>query len=326
GPGGGNARSLTPQAQAITSTQGIPLFDRKFSFEQGLTYTHYDKRSLVLRGFLALDSILLGRINLQQIKTDQLQYDLTGRWSLTERISVDLNVPLIYRTSQYFSPGAGNSASAVSDEQNSSKALGDASAGIYYQLPKAAPSDLDWVASFRVKSPSGKHPFGIKLRDIGDNDSLLVPTRQATGNGIWSTTLGLSVLKTSDPLVLFFNVAYNYNLPHSFADLSGTLGTVSPGDVKLGNAWSVGAGFALALNDKTSVSFSYAQVVQQAARLRGQGGPWTRQVGSDANSVTFNTGLTHQLTPKWTMVGTVSVGLTPDAPNVSLGIKFPYAF
>src|SRR5262245_32324168 len=34
----------------------------KFSFETGLTYTHYDSRQLILNGFLALDSIFLGNI------------------------------------------------------------------------------------------------------------------------------------------------------------------------------------------------------------------------------------------------------------------------
>jgi hypothetical protein len=314
------------QSQAITSTQGIPLFDKKFSFEQGLTYTHYDKRSLALRGFLALDAILLGQINLQQIKTDQLQYDLTGRWTLSDRLSVDLNVPLVYRDSSYYSPGAGGSASTISDGSNSSSDLGDINAGLYYQLPKAAPTDLDWITSIRLRAPTGRHPFGIKFRDAAGNDNLVIPTRQPTGNGVWNVSVGLSVLKTYDPVVLFGNIGYSYNLKRSFSDLSSTQNTVTPGEVQLGNAWTLGAGFALALNDKTSVSFSFAQSIQKAASLRAEGGPWVRQTGSDANSATFNAGLTNQLSKHMSMVGTVSVGLTPDAPNFSFGLKFPYTF
>jgi hypothetical protein len=320
------AKPSAVQAQTITSTQGIPLFDKRFSFEQGITYTHYDKRSLVLRGFLALDSILLGQIDLQQIKTDQLQYDLTGRWTLSERVSVDLNMPLVYRRSLYFSPGAGGAAANISDLSNGSSAPGDASVGLYYQLPKKAPTDLDWISSIRIKAPSGDHAFGIKLREAAGNDNLVIPVRQPTGNGIWSVTLGMSVLKTYDPVVLFGNFAYVYNIKRSFSDLSSTQDVLTPGDVKMGNAWSLGAGFALALSDKTSASFSYAQLLQQAAHLRTTNGPWNRQVGSDANSATLNMGLTHQLSQKLSMVGTLSVGLTPDAPNFSIGFKFPYSF
>jgi hypothetical protein len=134
------------------------------------------------------------------------------------------------------------------------------------------------------------------------------------------------VLKTYDPVVLFGNFGYIYNIKRSFSDLSSTQDTVTPGDVRMGNAWSLGAGFALALSDKTSASFSYAQLLQQAAHLRTAGGQWNRQVGSDANSATLNMGLTHQLSPKLSMVGTLSVGLTPDAPDFSIGFKFPYSF
>ncbi len=322
-----NVKPGTAQAQAVTSTQGIPLFDQKFSFEQGLTYTHYDKRSLVLSGFLALDSILLGKINLQQIKTDQLQYDLTGRWNMSDRLSVDVNLPLVYRTSNYFSPGAGGSAGAISDGSNDSAAMGDTSAGAYYQLGKESAESPDWIASIRVKAPTGRDPYGIKLIDADpDNNNLLVPSRQPTGNGVWSTSLGLSALKTYDPIVLFANIGYNYNFKRSFDDLSSTQNTVAPGQVQLGNSWSLGAGFALAMNDRTSVSFSYSQSVQVASKLRAEGGPWVRQVGSESNSATFNAGLTRQFTKNLTMVGTLSMGLTPDSPDFSVGIKFPYTF
>jgi hypothetical protein len=283
---------------------------------------------LVLSGFLALDSILLGKINLQQIKTDQLQYDLTGRLNLSDRLSTDVNVPLVYRTSNYFSPGVGGSAASISDGSNHSAAVGDASVGAYYQIVKESSGSPDWVASIRVKAPTGRDPFGIKFIENSDpnNNSLLIPSRQPTGNGVWSTTIGLSALRTYDPVVMFANIGYSYNFRHSVADLSSTQGTTSPGQVQLGNSWSLGAGFALALNDMTSVSFSYSQLVQIASRLRAEGGPWVRQVGSESNSATFNAGLTRQLSKNWTMVGTLSIGLTPDSPNFSVGIKFPYTF
>ena len=42
----------------------------KFSVETGVTYSRYDTRQLTLNGFLALDSILLGNLNLDRIKAD----------------------------------------------------------------------------------------------------------------------------------------------------------------------------------------------------------------------------------------------------------------
>lgn len=316
------------QGVAITSTQGVPLFDSKFSFEHGPVYTHWDKRSLVLSGFLALDAILLGKINLQQIKTDQLQYDLTGRWNLSPRLSTDINLPLVYRRSTYISPGAGSSAAAYSDGSDSSGNLGDINAGLYYQLSQPSAGLFDVIGSLRVRAPTGRHPFGIKMLTNTDpnNDNLLIPTRQPTGNGVWGTSVGVTFLKTLDPVVLFANLGYTYNFKRSFSDLSTTRDTVAPGDVKIGNAFTLGAGFALALNERTSISFSYAQMIQQASKLRGKGGAWVYQVGSESNSATLNSGLTFQLNKNLSMVGSLSVGLTPDAPDFSIGIKFPYTF
>ncbi|MCF5724214.1 hypothetical protein GIV38_21515, partial [Pseudomonas syringae] len=68
--------------------------DGKFSFETGITYARYDARQLTLNGFLALDSIFLGNINLDRIKADNWTLDLTGRYNLDNRWQFDINVPV----------------------------------------------------------------------------------------------------------------------------------------------------------------------------------------------------------------------------------------
>ena len=57
----------------------------KFSFETGITYARYDARQLTVNGFLALDSIFLGNINLDRIKADNWTLDLTGRYNVDNR-------------------------------------------------------------------------------------------------------------------------------------------------------------------------------------------------------------------------------------------------
>jgi hypothetical protein len=69
----------------------------KFSFETGLTYARYDARQLTLNGFLALDSIFLGNINLDRIKADNWTLDLTGRYNVDNRWQFDINVPVVSR-------------------------------------------------------------------------------------------------------------------------------------------------------------------------------------------------------------------------------------
>ena len=68
----------------------------KFSVETGITYSRYDTRQLTLNGFLALDSILLGNLNLDRIKADNWTLDLTARYNLDNRWQFDVNVPLVF--------------------------------------------------------------------------------------------------------------------------------------------------------------------------------------------------------------------------------------
>jgi hypothetical protein len=60
------------------------------------------------------------------------------------------------------------------------------------------------------------------------------------------------------------------------------------------------------------------------ARTRYAGSDWLKIVGSDANAGTLNFGLTHALSPNATFVGVLGIGVTPDAPDFSLSVKFPY--
>ena len=99
--GSGYGQSLADDSQPAQSVSN--LYDEasgffgggKFSFETGVTYSRYDTRQLILNGFLALDSIFLGNINLDRIKADTWTLDLTGRYNFDNRWQFDLNVPVI---------------------------------------------------------------------------------------------------------------------------------------------------------------------------------------------------------------------------------------
>jgi hypothetical protein len=49
-------------------------------------------------------------------------------------------------------------------------------------------------------------------------------------------------------------------------------------------------------------------------------------MGSDYSAATFQTGLTYQLSEALFMIGTVGIGVTPDAPDFTMGIKFAHRF
>ncbi|RON09999.1 hypothetical protein BK659_08820 [Pseudomonas brassicacearum] len=299
----------------------------KFSLETGMTYTHYDTRALVLNGFLALDSIFLGNINIDRIKADNWTLDLTGRYNVAQRWQFDLNVPVVYRESTYSSGGAGGAAPVSSDATvKRDPTIGDVNFGVAYKFLDESESLPDAVVTLRVKAPTGKNPYGIKLIKDPGNDNLSVPQSLPTGNGVWSITPGISLVKTFDPAVLFGSLSYTYNMQDSFSDISPTVDSTVPGDVKLGDSWQVGAGIAFALNEKMSMSFSFSDQFARKSKVKPSGQDWQSIPDSDYNAANFNIGLTLAATDKLTIVPNLSIGLTQDAPAFSFSLKFPYYF
>ncbi|WP_296655671.1 hypothetical protein [Paraburkholderia sp.] len=317
----------TQAEQAVVEREHAPLFDRRLTLDWGISDTYYDRRQLQLSGFLALDAIFLGNINLGETKSHQLQADLDTRYGLTDRISVDVDVPYIYRHSSFIIGGAGGAAGTLSDASVNSSDIGDVTFGVYYQFLKETNNLPDVVGSLRVKTPTGSSPFGIKLVQISaDNTNLVAPTRLPTGTGFWNITAGLSVLKTYDPVVLFGSFSYTYNIARSFADISSVVGQVEPADVKLGDIYQFGGGVALAFSDKDSASISYTMAISPQSQTKAPGGAWASVPGSQTTASVLNFGLNHVVNKHLTINGAVAVGLTPDAPNFVVGVRFPYTF
>jgi hypothetical protein len=317
----------TQAEEAVVQREHAPLFDRKLTLDWGISDTYYDRRQLQLSGFLALDAIFLGNINLGQTKSHQLMADLDVRYGLTDRISVDVDVPYVYRHSSFISGGAGGAASTLSDASVSSHAIGDVNFGIYYQILKETNNWPDVVGSLRVKAPTGTSPFGTKVvQQSADNTNLVAPTELPTGTGFWNVTAGLSLLKTYDPVVLFGSVSYTYNIARSFADISSVVGQTQPATVKLGDIIQLGAGVALAFSDKDSASISYTLALEPESKTKAPGGTYQSVPGSQTTSAMMNFGLNHVVNKHLTINGAVSIGLTPDAPNFVVGVRFPYTF
>jgi opacity protein-like surface antigen len=299
----------------------------KFSFETGITYARYDTRQLILNGFLALDSIFLGNINIDRIKADTWTLDLTGRYNLDQRWQFDINVPVVYRESTYQSGGVGNSTDGVSERTvTRDPTIGDVNFGVAYKFLDESENSPDAVVSLRVKAPTGKDPFGIKLRRDPSNDNLNYPEDLPTGNGVWSITPGISLVKTYDPAVLFGSLSYTHTFEESFSDISSTQGVKEPGKVKIGDSFQVGAGVAFALNEKMSMSFSVSDLIARRSRIKSDGGDWTDVKSSDANAAYFNVGMTLAASENLTIVPNLSIGLTDDAPDFTFSLKFPYYF
>ena len=311
------------QEKALVVREHAPLFQRRFTLETGLNYSFYDRRQLALSGFLALDAIFLGRINLDQSKATLATLDLTGRYGLSDRLSLEATIPYVWRDTTFVSGGAGGAAATLSEVKLRSSGIGDVSATAYYQLVKESSRWPDVVASLRVRAPTGRDPFGLKLIQADpDNTNLNIPESLPTGQGVWSTTANVSVLRTYDPVILFANLGYTHNFARNFDDISPILGTQVPAEVSLGHIIQLSGGLAIALNDRSAVSFSVASALQAATHTQtpDQDQPF-RVPGSSSNTSSFNVGASYLVPSGWTFNGQLAAGLTPDAPNFVFALR-----
>ncbi|GLQ98362.1 hypothetical protein [Dyella mobilis] len=334
------AASTTQAAQASTSTQSRSVqdaleqqqnayFSRKFTLEDDLTYNHYDRAELTLNGFLALNSIFLGNIAIDRVTSDSLTNDLIGRYAVTPRFSLNLDVPYVGRNTDYQQGGAGGSAATLDEASSTGKGLGDVNLSVNYKILTETANRPDTVLTLGITAPTGQAPYGIKWVNVAASsqyEEFAVPTKQPTGNGVWQATFASSFVKTMDPAIVFGNFGYIHSFTRSFNDINTDPQEVTPGSVKLADVFYFGAGIAFAFNDRSSLSLSFSDRINGKDSLRDTGGPWTKIIGSQANAATLNLGFTYALSPHTTFVTILGMGMTPDAPNFTLTFKIPYMF
>ncbi|MNF59397.1 hypothetical protein D3C84_409850 [compost metagenome] len=300
------------------------VFDRALTLDFGLSYQHYNRKDLALRGFLALDAIFLGEINLDRVRSDQWTADLVTRYTLNDRWQLELAVPYMYRNTNYQSTGKENSSRDFEEQSVSDGGLGDLSLAIYYRV---LAEDEDWpdlVWNLRAKAPTGKDPYGIEIM-TSESGNLMVPKDLATGNGLWQLSTGFSLVKTLDPAILFANLNYGHSLKQDFDDVSYQPGD-QPGSIQLGDWYEYGLGVAFALNERFSLSFNINQRITLESSQGAEGFDMEKVTGSDANAASFGMGSTWAITDKLSMAVNWSAGLTTDAPDYSIGLRFPYRF
>jgi len=301
------------------------LFNQQFTLEPGFTYSQFDRKQLAVNGFSALDAIFLGNISVDSVEANFLTMDLTARYGLMDRLQLDFDLPFLYRRTTFQST-ANNGGATVEEEITMDPELGDVSAGVYWQLVKERPGSPDVVWSFRGKAPTGSDPYGVQTHDVPDTGLINIPNELSSGNGVWGASSGLSLMKTMDPALLFASLGFFYNFKGHFDDIASTQPGQQPGEVKLGNSFQYSFGMAFALNESLSANISFSHRFTKKSMTKLDGGDWVKIVGSDANAATMSFGANVAINKHLSMVTSVGIGLTADAPDMLFSMKFPYNF
>lgn len=329
------AKDSEPVKKSAGTSRGVEdllleehtFFDQKFSAELGFELAHFDRSQLMLNGFLALDAIFLGDIGIDEIDSDILTTNLTGRWTVTDRLQFSLNVPFVYRETTTRSGGQELSSIIKSEKKVDDSGIGDITLGVSYRLFPETISRPDIVWNTSVIAPTGRDPYGIDFLEDPLNTNLEYPEKLPTGSGLWGVQTGFSFLKTVDPAILFASFSWRHYFEDSFDDLgSNPKAPPSPGDVQLGDQYQFSLGIAFAINERTSFSTSFTQRFIDETKITRPGFGSQTVVGSDATTGTFDIGVTYALTERLSLVTNLGMGLTNDSSDYNFAMKFPYRF
>lgn len=317
--------SRPPEVAPIFEAPGVLTARGKYVLEPSFQFGYSSSNRVALVGYTIIPALLVGLIDVREVKRNTSTATLSGRYGLTNRTELELRVPYIYRSDSTVSRElfAGTAVEKVFDV--SGRAVGDVELAVRHQLNDGGADKPYYVAGLRLKSRTGRDPFEVvtdcQRRCVGENATGTgLPLELPTGSGFYAVQPSLTWLYPNDPAVLFGSISYLHNFQRknlSRRVLDGeweALGTIKPGAV-IGFNFGVG----LALNEKTSLSFGYDH--SSIARTRQNGTPSPGSVRTQLG--TLLVGFSYRLSPKRTVNVSVGAGLTRDTPDVSLLLRIP---
>jgi hypothetical protein len=312
------AASATRVAEVERGGALLPKW--RMVIEPFFEYNHISSQNVSLSGFSVFEAILIGQVSVQKLKRDLYIPGVTLRLGL-QNAELNVRIPWLFRTDKMIFPRSGGGTGDLIEKSFSGSGLGDIDSYVYYHLVKEGkwkPWVPDIIIRLGGKFPTGTDPYNLNREFIQDLGST-VATEFPTGTGHWGTSIGVNIVKSADPAVLFFNCAYYYNFGRTVG-LAGDPPT-DFGKIKLGNSFEYSIGLIIALQEKLSMNFSFNQ------RLTGR----TTQNGvyltdTSINAIAFNIGATYVISPRTAMDFVVGIGLSPDAPNVSVLVRMPWSF
>ena len=322
------------QAPAIDNRQiaVAPIFEQSgvltprghFGIEPSLQYSYSSSNRVALVGYTIIPALLIGLIDVREVKRNTFTGTLTTRYGVTSRFELEARVPYVYRSDtgvgRAFLQGAASNTTVF---DSSGHGIGDVEATARYQFNDGGSDRPYYIGSLRGKSRTGKDPFEVQTSRavLGfQNDG--VQTSLPTGSGFYGVQPALTVLYPSDPAVFFGTVSYLHSFRRSHVVRSTDTGPEVLGSVHPGGIFGFNFGMGLALNDKSSFSIGYDHASIGKTKLNGQ-------VAPDSVRVQLGTlllGYSLRLSSQRTLSLSLGAGLTRDTPDLSLTLRVPMSF
>ncbi|MEB7641237.1 hypothetical protein [Acinetobacter pittii] len=298
----GDATQETNLQEVFTSNERqYSLIKRGvFSAYYDLDYTYYRDTRIDLA--LADNSSQLNRLRIEEDANHTLTNSFTVQYGVLDNLTLSATVPFVAKSE------------IVRD--TTAAGLGDISLGARWEPFPLKQGRLPLVLFGNLSTKTGDSPYEIGLDEL------------STGKGYYSVGVGASTRKYIDPVVLFASASANYGFKETGLDQARGSGAKGPRiltsfDPGISGGFSFG--FAYSFNYDVSLTMSYQQSFNMDAEFEFNNGDESYK-SPDQSSAMLSFALGVRVSPETIVNGTVGIGLTEDAPDVSLGLSFPLDF
>jgi hypothetical protein len=316
-----------PEVAPIFQQPGVLTPKGKFVIEPAYQFGYSTADRVALVGYTIIPAILIGLIDVREVRDTTQTAILTGRYGITNRLELEVRIPYVDTHDDTVSRAVLTGSAEDNVFSSSGKGLGDIEATARYQINDGGADSAYYIGWFRFKSRTGTDPFQVVTdcvtRCVENLTGTGLPVQQPTGTGFYTLQPGVTWLLPSDPVVFFGNLSYLYNVErHDVYEHILLAGTQYLGTVKIGNEADISIGMGMALNDKASLSIGYDQTFIGSTYESGQKLPGSTKVWLGSLLI----GGSYRLSEKRTLNFTLGVGVTRDTPDATVTIRVPMMF
>lgn len=324
-----------PQVAQIFQQPGVLTPQGRFVLEPSVQLGYSSTERVALVGYTVIPAILIGLIDVRQVKTTTTTAILAARYGLTNRLELEARVPYVHINSDTVSREIFTGSAQDKVFNASGKGLGDVEVTGRWQINRGGIDKPFYVGWLRYKSRTGKDPFEVVTdcvtRCVANATGTGLPLELPTGSGFEALQAGITWLFASDPVVFFGSLSYLHNFERS--DVSRTVLTGAPepnpqtttepiGDIKAGDIVGFNLGMGLALNEKAAISIGYDHSLIGRTESNGEALPGAVRVQLG----TLMLGGSYRFNRRVSLNVALGVGVTRDTPDTTLMVRVPVAF
>ena len=288
----GDASKETSLQEVFTSNERQYSLIKKgdISSYYDIDYTYY--RDTQIDAEMAKGQLY--QLRVQENATHSMTNTFTAQYGVLDNLTFTASLPLVAKTDLL--------------KDASTAGLGDISFGARWEPFPLKTGRLPLILFGNVSTKTGDSPYEVNAADdLG------------TGKGYYSAGVGASTRKYIDPVVLFASVSANYGFKET--ELNQKRGSRIINEFEPGISGGFAFGFAYSFNYDVSMTMSYQQSFNTGSEFTYSSGESYSPADQTSSTLAISLGV--RVSPETIVNGTVGIGLTEDAPDVSLGLSFP---